>query len=91
VYDETGEYSKALSDYEEALKIQQQSLAPNHPDLVSSYGNIGLVYYNMHEYSKARSFYECAVDIEQHSLPPNHPDMQTYRKNPDKIIKKLYS
>ena len=37
-----GEYSKALSSHEKALEIRQQSLPPNHPDLASSYNNIGL-------------------------------------------------
>jgi hypothetical protein len=37
------EYSKALSSHEKALEIRQQSLPSNHPDLVLSYNNIGLV------------------------------------------------
>ena len=36
-----GEYPKALSYYEKALAIQQQSLPSNHPDLALSYSNIG--------------------------------------------------
>ena len=41
VYDSMGDYPKALSSYEKALAIRQQSLPPNHPDLASSYNNIG--------------------------------------------------
>jgi tetratricopeptide (TPR) repeat protein len=70
-----GEYSKALSYYEEALEIRQQSLPPNHPDLAKSYNNIGVVYDEMGEYSKALSSYEKALEIRQQSLPPNHPDL----------------
>jgi tetratricopeptide (TPR) repeat protein len=33
LYQSTGEYSKALSYHEKALKIRQQSLPPNHPQL----------------------------------------------------------
>ncbi|CAF4303304.1 unnamed protein product, partial [Rotaria sordida] len=50
-----GEYSKALSSYEQSLEICKVALPPNHPDLATSYNNIGLVYNNMGEYSKALS------------------------------------
>jgi tetratricopeptide (TPR) repeat protein len=84
-----GEYSKVLSSHEKALAIQQQSLPPNHPDLAMSYNNIGLVYENMSNYSKALSFYERAVDIGQRSLPSNHPNLQTYKRNLERVKKKL--
>ncbi len=89
VYDNMGEYSKALSSHEKALEIDEKSLAPNHPDLGSDYNNIGIAYKNMGDYSKARSFFERAVNIGQQSLPSNHPHLQWYRKNLDRIKKKL--
>jgi tetratricopeptide (TPR) repeat protein len=89
VYENMGNYSKARSSHEKALEIQQQSLPPNHPHLAKSYNNIGAVYGYMDEYSKARSFYERAVDIGQQSLPSNHPNLQQWRKNHDRIKKKL--
>jgi tetratricopeptide (TPR) repeat protein len=39
-----GEYSKALSYYEKALEIAQETLPANHPSLAASYNNVGLVY-----------------------------------------------
>ena len=44
VYYNMGEYSKALSSYERSLEIRKVALPPNHPELVTSYNNIGLVY-----------------------------------------------
>ncbi|CAF4297246.1 unnamed protein product, partial [Rotaria magnacalcarata] len=38
-----GEYSKALEYYEKANKIFEISLSPTHPDLATSYNNIGSV------------------------------------------------
>jgi tetratricopeptide (TPR) repeat protein len=84
-----GEYSKALLCYEKDLAISQSVLPSTHPDLGISYNNIGWMYEKMHDYSKARSFYERAVDNGQHSLPPNHPQLQGYRRNLDRIKKKL--
>ncbi|CAF1301645.1 unnamed protein product [Rotaria sordida] len=36
-----GDYSKALEFYEKSLKIYENALPPNHPDLATSYNNIG--------------------------------------------------
>ena len=55
VYYNMGEYSKALSSHEKALKIYENTLPPNHPDLATSYTCHGSVYCKMGEYSKALS------------------------------------
>ena len=81
VYDGMGEYSKALSYYEQALKIRQKSFPVNHPDLATSYNIIGLVYHNMGEYSKGFSYYEQALEIKQKILPANHPSLTTSYNN----------
>ncbi|CAF0734419.1 unnamed protein product [Adineta steineri] len=82
IYDQLGsikysqrKYQKALSSYEKALAIRQQSLLPNHPDMAKSYYNIGNVHFNMGGYTKALSSLEKALVIRQQSLPPNHPDL----------------
>ncbi|CAF1166528.1 unnamed protein product [Adineta steineri] len=89
VYDDMGDYAKALSYREKVLAIRQQSLPSDHPDLGASYYNIGNVYQNMRNYSKAHSFYEHAVQIGQQSLPTNHPNLKMYRKNLERMKKKL--
>ncbi|CAF5058489.1 unnamed protein product, partial [Rotaria sp. Silwood1] len=38
-----GNYSKALEFYDKSLKIGEKALPPNHPDLATSYNNIGSV------------------------------------------------
>ncbi|CAF4343205.1 unnamed protein product, partial [Rotaria sordida] len=76
-YDVMGEYSKALSSYEQSLEIGKIALPPNHPDLATSYNNIGTVYYSMGEYSKALSSYERSLEIGKIALPSNHPDLAT--------------
>jgi tetratricopeptide (TPR) repeat protein len=89
VYQNIGDYSKALSNHVKALEIRRQSLPPNHPELSTSYFNIGLLYENMGEYLKASPFYELAVNIGQQSLPPNHPDFKKLKNSMDRIKKKL--
>jgi tetratricopeptide (TPR) repeat protein len=77
VYKNMCEYSKALSYYEKALEIQQETLPTNHPDLAASYNNIGTAYCGMGKYPEALSYYERALKIFQSSLPPNHPSIKT--------------
>ncbi|CAF4802947.1 unnamed protein product [Rotaria sp. Silwood1] len=62
-------------------KHGQKTLPPNHPDLASSYNNIGSVYDNMGEYSKALSCYERSLEIRKMALPSNHPDLAASYNN----------
>ena len=80
-YINMGEYSKALSSYKQSLEIMKVVLPPNHPNLATSYNNIGSVYMNMGEYSKALSSYEQSLEIRKVALPPNHPDLATFYNN----------
>ncbi|CAF0781664.1 unnamed protein product, partial [Rotaria sordida] len=75
VYNHMGQYSKALSSYEQSLEIQKIVMPQNHPELAASYNNIGKVYSDMGEYSKALSSYERSLEIRKIALPPNHPDI----------------
>ena len=42
VKNDQGDYEKAIWYYEKALEIRQKTLPPNHPDLATSYNNIGV-------------------------------------------------
>ncbi|CAF1352040.1 unnamed protein product [Rotaria sordida] len=75
VYNNMGEYSKALSSYERSLEIKKIVLPPNDLDFAASYNNIALVYGNMGKYSKALSLYERLLEIQKIALPPNHPNL----------------
>ncbi|CAF0830309.1 unnamed protein product [Adineta steineri] len=70
-----GEYQEALSYYEKARAIRQQSLNSNHPDLAMSYNSISLVYNSIGDYPKALISLEKALAIQQQSLPSNHPHL----------------
>ncbi|CAF4177334.1 unnamed protein product, partial [Adineta steineri] len=72
-----GEYSKALSFYEQALEIDKETLSSNHPDLATSYNNIGMVYDKMGECSKALSYHEKAFAIRQKTHLSTHSHLAT--------------
>ena len=65
------------------------ALPPNHPDLASSYNNIGVVYENLKDYPKALSYYQKAQEIWQKSLPPGHPHIATVKRNIERLKSKM--
>ncbi|CAF1484811.1 unnamed protein product [Rotaria magnacalcarata] len=81
IYHPMGDYAKALSSYERSLEIMNITLPPNHPDLATSYSNIGAVYAGMGEYTKALKSYERLLAISKIVLPLNHPDIARHYNN----------
>ena len=69
-----GEYAKAEPLYQEALRIRQKVLGPEHPDTALSLNNLGTLYQDMGEYAKAEPLYQEALRIRQKVLGPEHPD-----------------
>ncbi|CAF4216281.1 unnamed protein product [Rotaria sordida] len=81
VYQDIGEYSKAITFYERAVDIYKKMSPPSQLGLAASYNNIGLVYNSMGEYSKALSSYERSLEIRKIALPPNHPELASFYNN----------
>ena len=53
LYQAMGEYAKAEPLYQEALRIRQKVLGPEHPDTATSLNNLASLYRAMGEYAKA--------------------------------------
>ncbi|HIP30850.1 MAG TPA: tetratricopeptide repeat protein, partial [Sulfurospirillum arcachonense] len=65
LYNEVGEYAKALPLYEKALTTHQNILGEEHPSTATSYNNLAALYESMGEYAKALPLYEKALKIRQ--------------------------
>ncbi|CAF1228624.1 unnamed protein product [Rotaria sordida] len=89
LYNDMGEYSKAIIFHEKSLKIKENATPQNLPDLAASYNNIGNVYKNMGECSKALSSYERSLEIKKIALPPNHPDLAASYLNIGSVYKNM--
>jgi tetratricopeptide (TPR) repeat protein len=74
-------YDTALEYYNKSLKIIIESLRPNHPNIATSYNNIGLIYYNKGEYDTALDYYNKSLKIRIESLSPYHPNIATSYNN----------
>ena len=54
------------------LSIRLNTLGENHPDVASSYNNIGEVYTNKHELDKALEYYNKSLSIKINTFGENH-------------------
>ena len=72
-YGELGDTEKDLEYGMKALKIQEKVLTPQHPDLATSYNNVGITYFYMGDFHKSVEYLEKALAILEKVLPPTHP------------------
>ena len=76
-----GDYDKALEYYFKALEIREKVLDKEHPDIATSYNNIGSVYDDKGDYDKALEYYFKALEIREKVLGKEHPDIATLYNN----------
>ena len=81
MYDNQGDYDKALEYLLKALAIREKVLGTEHPSTATSYNNIGMVYDNQGDYDKALEYFQKASEICEKVFGPEHPYTQTVREN----------
>jgi tetratricopeptide (TPR) repeat protein len=84
-----GEYAKAEPLYQEALRICQKVLGPEHPGTALSLYNLGSLYQSMGGYTKAEPLYQEALRIRQKALGPEHPDTATSLDNLGSLYQRM--
>ena len=73
--DEVGEINQEL------LNIRLSVFGENHPDVATSYNDIGLVYKGLGEYAKALEYHEKSLDISLELYGESHPAVATSYNN----------
>lgn len=73
----TYDFEIALSYLKHSLRLSKKFIKKVHPDIATTYHNIGLVFYEMGEYEKAITNFKKAYKIRQSCLQPNHADILT--------------
>jgi tetratricopeptide (TPR) repeat protein len=76
-----GDYAKAEPLGQEALRIRQKVLGPEHPDTALSLNNLAFLYQAIGEYAKAELLGQEALRIWQKVLGPEHPLTATSLEN----------
>src|SRR2546422_9374949 len=67
--------SSDLRFHERALRIREQALGPEHPDVAWSLDHLGSVLPRLGAAAAARPLYERALEIREKTLGPEHPDV----------------
>ncbi|CAF4396471.1 unnamed protein product [Didymodactylos carnosus] len=71
VYRSMDDKLNALSNYQKALEIHENSFPVDHNDLASLYAAIGSIYESMNDNSSALPFYQKLLDIQLKCSPPD--------------------
>jgi hypothetical protein len=76
-----GNYSSAEELLREAAALQEQTLGPQHPDLVNTLNNLGVVCEITDNPIDAEHYFRRAYAIATATLAPDHPFVATSSKN----------
>jgi tetratricopeptide (TPR) repeat protein len=81
VFDNQGQYEKALEWYRRALEGREKTLGKDHPSTLHTVHNMALVFDHQGQYEKALEWYRRALDGYEKTLGKDHPDSLRAAKN----------
>ena len=67
-----GRYTEAEPLYQRAIRIREQLLGPQHPDMAYPLTNLANLYREQGRYAEAESLYQRALHIREQALGPQH-------------------
>ncbi len=83
-----GLYQKAQLHLEEARKIRETALGPDHPNVAANLNNLAALYETQGKYAEAEPLYHRALKIDEKALGPDHPDVATDLENYAVLLRK---
>ena len=81
--------AEAADVYLEAAAILRVAKGPNHPEVGTTYNNLGALYISTQQWSKAADVFREAIAIRSASLGPVHPDTATAKHGRALALNKL--
>ncbi len=81
LFQELGEFYKALDYSKKMLAIREKVLPAEHPDLAQSYNNLAATYVALGEHRKSLEYNQKALAIWEKVRPSDHPDLATSYNN----------
>ncbi len=76
-----GDYASAAEHLRRAARLQQSALGPAHPDLASTFNNLGVVCERSGRLDDAEEAYRRAYAIARNAFAPDHPSVVTSEQN----------
>ena len=78
---EKGEYARATKVAKKALKVAEETLGVNHPDVATTLNNLAELYKTQGDYEAALPLYRRSLQIREEKLGKNHPNVATTLNN----------
>ena len=72
-----------------ALRIREQSLGPEHPQVAFPLTGLASLYAEQGKYAKAEPLHQRALRIQEQSLGPEHPRTQMVRANYASLLREM--
>jgi nephrocystin-3 len=72
-----GNFDEAERLYCRCLETRERLLGPEHPDTLTTVGNLGTLYWAKGNYEQAEAFYNRCLEARERLLGPEHPDTLT--------------
>ena len=81
IHDYLADYDRALTYYQQMLRIARNEYGENSDWVATCYLSIGSFYDDKEDYDKAMQYYDKAFVIRMNLYGPNHPDVATCYNN----------
>jgi len=76
-----GRYNRATAVAQHALRVAEQNVGCNHPDVGTTLNMLAMLYRTLGDYAKAEPLHKRALAIGEKTLAPDHPSVGTYLSN----------
>ena len=76
-----GKYKRAIIVAQDALKVAEDNVGPDHPAVATSLNTLALIHKAQGHYAKAEPLYKRSLSIREKTLGPYHPDVATGLNN----------
>lgn len=73
--------------YKRALRIEEEPLGPEHPNVATTLNNMAMLLGSQGEYEEALPLIERALRIKEEALGPEHPDVAAVLSNMGGLLK----
>jgi tetratricopeptide (TPR) repeat protein len=86
---EHARYTEAEPLYQHSLRIREQALGPDHPDVAKPLQGLASIYSEQGKYAEAEPLYHRALHIREQKLGPDHPSTREIVRNYAGLLRKV--
>src|SRR6266853_439444 len=72
---EEGKYAEAIPWAQEAIRMAEKSLGPDHPEVAASLNNLAEIYRALGKFTEAEPLFQRAVRIKEKALASDDPSL----------------